>query len=76
MSVVSCEDKIVGINRAGETVSADFPALITVEKSLNLRLPSIRSKTAPRYCFRRVGLKCRFVPLWACRLAYKGDKDL
>lgn len=47
MSVVSCDEKIVGLNRAGETVSADFPALITVEKSLNLRLPSIRSKTAP-----------------------------
>ncbi len=47
MSVVSCEEKFVGINRAGETVTADFPALITVEKSLNLRLPSIRSKTAP-----------------------------
>lgn len=47
MSVVSCEKKITGINRAGETVSSDFPALITVEKSLNLRLPSIRSKTAP-----------------------------
>lgn len=47
MSVVSCEKNIVGVNRAGETVSADFPALITVEKSLNLRLPSIRSKTAP-----------------------------
>lgn len=47
MSVVSCDKKIVGINRAGETVSADFPALITVEKSLNLRLPSIRSATAP-----------------------------
>lgn len=47
MSVVSCEKNIVGVNRAGETVSADFPALITVEKSHNLRLPSIRSKTAP-----------------------------
>lgn len=47
MSVVSCDEKIVGLNRAGETISADFPALITVEKSLNLRLPSIRSKTAP-----------------------------
>lgn len=47
MSVVSCEKNIVGVNRAGETVSADFPALITVEKSLNLRLPSIRSATAP-----------------------------
>ena len=47
MSVVSCEKNIVGVNRAGETVWADFPALITVEKSQNLRLPSIRSKTAP-----------------------------
>lgn len=47
MSVVSCEKNIVGVNRAGETVSADFPALITVEKSQNLRLPSIRSKTMP-----------------------------
>lgn len=47
MSVVSCEKNIVGVNRGGETVSADFPVLITVEKSLNLRLPSIRSKTAP-----------------------------
>ena len=47
MSVVSCEKNIVGVNRAGKTVSANFPALITVEKSLNLRLPSIRSKTAP-----------------------------
>ena len=47
MSVESCEERFVGINRAGERVSADFPALITVEKSLNLRLPSIRSKTAP-----------------------------
>ena len=47
MSVVSCDEKIVGLNRAGKTVSADFPALITVEKSLNLRLPSIRSKTSP-----------------------------
>lgn len=47
MSVVSCEKNIVGVNRAGETVSADFPVLITVEKSLNLRLPSIRSATAP-----------------------------
>lgn len=47
MSVVSCEEKFVGINRAGETVTADFPALVTVEKSLNLRLPSIRSATAP-----------------------------
>ena len=47
MTVADCEEKIVGINRAGETVSADFPALITVEKSLSLRLPSIRSKTAP-----------------------------
>ena len=47
MSVVSCEERIEGINRAGETVTADFPTLITVEKSLNLRLPSIRSKTAP-----------------------------
>ena len=47
MSVVTCEKNIVGVNRGGETVSADFPVLITVEKSLNLRLPSIRSKTAP-----------------------------
>ena len=47
MSVVSCEEKFVGFNREGETLSADFPALITVEKSLNLRLPSIRSKIAP-----------------------------
>ena len=47
MSVVSCEKNIVGVNRAGKTVSANFPALITVEKSLNLRLPSIRSATAP-----------------------------
>ena len=47
MSVVSCEKNIVGVNRAGKTVSANFPALITVEKSHNLRLPSIRSKTAP-----------------------------
>ena len=47
MSVVSCEKNIVGVNRAGKTVSANFPALITVEKSLNLRLPSIRSKIAP-----------------------------
>lgn len=47
MSVVSCEKNIVGVNRGGETVSADFPVLITVEKSLNLRLPSIRSATAP-----------------------------
>ena len=47
MSVVSSDKNIVGVNRANETVSADFPALITVEKSLNLRLPSIRSKTAP-----------------------------
>lgn len=47
MSVASCEERIECINRAGETVTADFPALITVEKSLNLRLPSIRSKTAP-----------------------------
>lgn len=47
MSVVSCEKNIVGVNRAGETVSADFPVLITVEKSQNLRLPSIRSKTVP-----------------------------
>lgn len=47
MSVVSCEEKFVGINRSDEEVSADFPALITVEKSLNLRLPSIRSKIAP-----------------------------
>ena len=46
MSIVSCEDKVIGINRAGESVSADFPALITVEKSLNLRLPSIRSKVS------------------------------
>lgn len=45
MSVVSCEEKFVGINRSGETVSSDFPLLITVEKSLNLRLPSILSKT-------------------------------
>ena len=47
MSVLSCTERIEGINRAGETVSAELPALITVEKSLNLRLPSIRSKTAP-----------------------------
>ena len=47
MSVVSCEKNIVGVNRAGKTVSANFPALITVEKSHNLRRPSIRSKTAP-----------------------------
>lgn len=47
MSVAYCEERIECINRAGETVTADFPALITVEKSLNLRLPSIRSKTAP-----------------------------
>lgn len=47
MSVVSCEKIIIGINRAGETVSTDFPTLITVEKSLNLRLPSIRSKSTP-----------------------------
>lgn len=45
MQVLSCEEKIVGINRKGEKISANFPALITVEKSLNLRLPSIRSKT-------------------------------
>ena len=47
MSVVSCQEKIVCINRKGEKISSDFPVLITVEKSLNLRLPSIRSKTAP-----------------------------
>lgn len=47
MSVVSRKEGIDCVNREGETVSADFPALITVEKSLNLRLPSIRSKTAP-----------------------------
>lgn len=47
MSVVSCEEKFIGVNRTGETVSAHFPALVTVEKSLNLRLPSILSKTAP-----------------------------
>ena len=47
MSVVSRQEGIDCVNREGETVSADFPALITVEKSLNLRLPSIRSKTAP-----------------------------
>lgn len=47
MSVVSCDGKFEGVNRAGVSVTADFPAIITVEKSLNLRLPSIRSKTAP-----------------------------
>lgn len=47
MSVEFCEEKFVAVTRAGERVSADFPLLITVEKSLNLRLPSIRSKTAP-----------------------------
>ena len=47
MSVEAFEEKIVGVNRAGESVTANFPALITVEKSLNLRLPSIRSITAP-----------------------------
>ena len=46
MSVVSCDEKIVCVNRANKTVFANFPALITVEKSLNLRLPSIRSKKA------------------------------
>lgn len=47
MSIAACSDKITCINRAGETVSAKRPALITVEKSLNLRLPSLRSKIAP-----------------------------
>lgn len=46
MSVEACNEKFVGINRGGEAVSADFPLLITVEKSFNLRLPSIFSKTS------------------------------
>lgn len=47
MSIAACSDKITCINRAGKTISAMTPALITVEKSLNLRLPSIRSKITP-----------------------------
>ena len=75
MSVVSCEEKFVGINREGETLSADFPALITVEKSLNLRLPSIRSKIAPVTVWSAADLNAD-LSRWACRFSYKGCENL
>ncbi len=37
-------EKMNGMTRYGQTVSADFPALCTMEKNWTLRLPSIRSK--------------------------------
>ncbi len=45
MSVVEAGEKgIICENRHGERREVLYPALVTVEKSLNLRLPSIRSR--------------------------------
>ncbi len=43
-NVMSVSDGLTCITRGGKAVKPTLPALITVEKSLNLRLPSIRSK--------------------------------
>jgi len=47
MSVEAGEEKVTCAKRNGESVSAKYPALITVERINTLRRPSIRSKEAP-----------------------------
>ncbi len=45
MKVVRCDEKSIAcINRDNEEKNADYPALLTVERINDLRLPSIRSK--------------------------------
>lgn len=45
MSIETNEYGITVKNRDGKTVTSNFPAIVTVERINNLRLPSIRSKT-------------------------------
>ncbi len=47
MAVEVRDNTVWGQMRNGEIHEVSFPAIVTVEKSLNLRLPRLRSKTAP-----------------------------
>ncbi len=44
LEVKSVENSIICVNRAGDTITKEYPCLITVERINDLRKPSIRSK--------------------------------
>ncbi len=47
MQLTVGESSVTCIDRVGQTVTRDFPALLTVERVNTLRLPSLRSKEVP-----------------------------